>query len=536
MGEVEKAKKKTENGMQFGPDAYLYVPDPDKPTTWKIRIEEEPGKVTVAQLGRAAAAIGPKGYRGRKADIPNDEKRRIARKLIGLYRKHDVPDEDIPKYLWGIAGMKKPAQKSVNLRAQIAEIERALRQAFSDVDVAPFEVFDDHVIVTTYDGRIGSMPHFYKVPYQVTFKAVEGDPNETELVESVTFAPQDQWIPVIPTFTALKLYEQKDGRTRWLSISSGGFEDRDREVVSTAFLESAVKAADESGDRGPLLVYHIPGAQIGTCDFQALVGGFLLESGLIDDTEAGRRAAEHLREHAKEYGVSIKFLYHNRTEDGVYEPPGLILERSVLPRDAAAFPWSAFELKELEGDMIDERKKQVLVELVGEEEAERILSGLVDSTEILKEAGVRFKEAQEAEEQEAETEAKDHETEIAGGGAEEQEGDEGDDSYEIVFSPESLQAISKELAGDIATIVEEKMAATVAEVETLRSAVEKLAQTVERLARAEDERIEEKVRNLPRATLRRMAVRPTRNNPAEKEAGEDDSETLVERGLKTLYG
>ncbi len=99
---------KTDNGMEFPPDAYLVVPDPDKPSTWKLRIWETPeSKVTVAQLGRAAAALGP-GFRGNRVDLPEEERRRAARELIRLYRKMDVEDSDIPGYLWEIAGMRAP--------------------------------------------------------------------------------------------------------------------------------------------------------------------------------------------------------------------------------------------------------------------------------------------------------------------------------------------------------------------------------------------------------------------------------------------
>jgi hypothetical protein len=94
--------------MEFPPEAYLVVPDPDKPSTWKLRIWETPeSKVTVAQLGRAAAALGP-GFRGNRVDLPEDERREAARKLIRLYRKMDVEDADIPEYLWEIAGMRQP--------------------------------------------------------------------------------------------------------------------------------------------------------------------------------------------------------------------------------------------------------------------------------------------------------------------------------------------------------------------------------------------------------------------------------------------
>jgi regulator of replication initiation timing len=102
---------KTEDGKQYPPSAYLYVPDPDKPSTWKLRIWDDPEKkITVAQLGRAAAALGP-GFRGNRVELEPDERRAAARKLIRLYREQGVEDEEIPEYLWEIAGMRKPTKR-----------------------------------------------------------------------------------------------------------------------------------------------------------------------------------------------------------------------------------------------------------------------------------------------------------------------------------------------------------------------------------------------------------------------------------------
>ncbi|HSE46256.1 MAG TPA: hypothetical protein VLA89_13090 [Gemmatimonadales bacterium] len=81
------AKKKTENGQEFSSSAYLVVPDPDKPSTWKLRVEDSPGKVTVAQMGRAAAALG-KGFRGNKVQLSQADRAKALRKLRGLYNSH----------------------------------------------------------------------------------------------------------------------------------------------------------------------------------------------------------------------------------------------------------------------------------------------------------------------------------------------------------------------------------------------------------------------------------------------------------------
>ena len=92
-----EAKTKTEDGKNYSASAYLYVPDPDLPSTWKLRIEDEPGKVTAQQLGRAAAALGP-GFRGRKVEIPAEARKAVIKKLAGLYRKLD---KEPPPYLTG---------------------------------------------------------------------------------------------------------------------------------------------------------------------------------------------------------------------------------------------------------------------------------------------------------------------------------------------------------------------------------------------------------------------------------------------------
>jgi len=111
--DVEKAETKTENGQSFGRGAFLYTPS-DKPSEWKLRIEESPGKVTVAQLGRAAAALGP-GFRGQKVQMGADERKAAAKRLVGLYRSNKVEAKMIPRYLWRIAGMDEPAEKAANM-------------------------------------------------------------------------------------------------------------------------------------------------------------------------------------------------------------------------------------------------------------------------------------------------------------------------------------------------------------------------------------------------------------------------------------
>jgi len=96
----EQAVMKTEDGVQFPATAFAYVPDPEKSSTWKLRLWEDPEKkITRAQLGRAAAALSPGGFRGQRVAIPSTDLPAVKRKIRAEYRKLDVEDEDIPRWV-----------------------------------------------------------------------------------------------------------------------------------------------------------------------------------------------------------------------------------------------------------------------------------------------------------------------------------------------------------------------------------------------------------------------------------------------------
>lgn len=96
----EQAVMKTEDGEKYPASAFAYVPDAEKPSTWKLRLWEDPEKkVTRAQLGRAAAALSPGGFRGQKVVIPKEDLPAVKRKIRGEYRKLDVEEDDMPKWV-----------------------------------------------------------------------------------------------------------------------------------------------------------------------------------------------------------------------------------------------------------------------------------------------------------------------------------------------------------------------------------------------------------------------------------------------------
>lgn len=97
--EVQEASK-TEDGEDYPASAFAYVPDKEKPSGWKLRLWENPEKkVTKVQLGRAAAALSPGGFRGNKVDIPAADLAAVKRKIRAEYKKLGVSDEDVPKWV-----------------------------------------------------------------------------------------------------------------------------------------------------------------------------------------------------------------------------------------------------------------------------------------------------------------------------------------------------------------------------------------------------------------------------------------------------
>ncbi len=97
---LQEAALKTDGNQRFPAAAYAFVPDPEKPSTWKLRIWETlDKKVTVRQLGRAAAAFSPGGFRGQRVQIPSGDVAAVKAKLRSEYRKLGVESSSIPASL-----------------------------------------------------------------------------------------------------------------------------------------------------------------------------------------------------------------------------------------------------------------------------------------------------------------------------------------------------------------------------------------------------------------------------------------------------
>ena len=98
------AATKTEGGADFPAAAYAYVPDPEQPSTWKLRLWETPdGGPTARQVGMAVAALGAGGFRGQKVQIPAADLAAVTAKVRAAWRKvnPDAAPADMPAAIKG---------------------------------------------------------------------------------------------------------------------------------------------------------------------------------------------------------------------------------------------------------------------------------------------------------------------------------------------------------------------------------------------------------------------------------------------------
>ena len=102
---------KTENGMRFPAAAFAYVPDPSKPSTWKLRLWETPTSgPTAAQTGRAAAAFSSGGFRGNRVQIPVEDLQQVKADIRAAWHKtHDETQDELPEHLKSVDSVLKYA-------------------------------------------------------------------------------------------------------------------------------------------------------------------------------------------------------------------------------------------------------------------------------------------------------------------------------------------------------------------------------------------------------------------------------------------
>lgn len=87
---------KTQGGVCYPKSDWAHTPS-DKPSDWKLLLSQgRPGNITVSQLGRAAAAFSPGGFRGNKVQLSSSDATKAKSRIRREYRKLGVKAEDMP--------------------------------------------------------------------------------------------------------------------------------------------------------------------------------------------------------------------------------------------------------------------------------------------------------------------------------------------------------------------------------------------------------------------------------------------------------
>ena len=142
---------------------------------------------------------------------------------------------------------------------------------------------------------------------------------------------------------SFRVFKDASGRYRWVAQSSTAFQDRDKEIVSTKALNDDCAYADKTGSYGPLRWWHTPGLDLGDCDFNAMHGRILIESGTFRSPSIAYKVAQA----ADDLEISLGFLHLPNEPDasGVFNHIRRF-ERSLVPRGKASNRFTAFSVKE----------------------------------------------------------------------------------------------------------------------------------------------------------------------------------------------
>jgi len=190
---------------------------------------------------------------------------------------------------------------------------------------------------------------------------------------------------------------------RWLAFSSNNYEDRDKEIVSQKALEADVLRRKADGQYGPLRWWHVgepdptdavapwgQGIDLGSCDFSAMSGPFLVESGTFANDKIGNVIAAK----ADKLALSIGF-FHPRGEpdaDGVFHHIRQF-ERSLAPAGKVSNPLTALYVPGV--DNMHEAQLKALTDLLGtvpEVEVKALIDKYTTSaTKTATAAGLRYK-------------------------------------------------------------------------------------------------------------------------------------------------
>lgn len=190
---------------------------------------------------------------------------------------------------------------------------------------------------------------------------------------------------------SFKVAKDRAGRLRWVAVSSTAFKDRDGEIVSTKALAQDCARADATGSYGPLRWWHVPGLDVGDCDYNAVAGRSLIESGTFRDERIGAAIASK----SAELALSIGFVHPHTDPDssGVFHQVQRF-ERSLAPAGKVSNLFTRLVVGDM--TMLTQEKAQQLRALVGDDLLRDLLLTVDQTEKTADAAGVAYKAADEA--------------------------------------------------------------------------------------------------------------------------------------------
>lgn len=304
------------------------------------------------------------------------------------------------------------AQKKATLDAAGLKLAGGIKATpFEYIDAMMWSAFDslywetggDYWVQATFaDSVIAFNPAegLKKFPYTIeNGKVLLGDPIGVE-------------VEYVPIGNKIYLKRTRTG-VRWMSVSSNVEEDLYSEHFTADALKESIAFSKEHKSYGELRMEHHPASRAGVCDGQLFFQGKLIETGTFDDTQRAKNLIKTLMADTKsKYKVSVGFLYDPaQLVDGAFLGGVRIFERSVTDHPAnvktAIGVVTPGLMEEEVKIMVDEVSRAKLIEMVGEEEAAKIIAGGEGG---LKAANIRFKAEEEHVELEGQKAAEDKET------------------------------------------------------------------------------------------------------------------------------
>ena len=291
-------------------------------------------------------------------------------------------DEETARKVCG-AIKAKYGKKEIG-EAEYKEIEAELKIAPKTVTTTPIptsaatESFITRIVNALKEGRRNSTPDEKRLQ-QIHDLAVENGAQCTFSVKEV------------------------GGAYRWVMVSSNSYQDRDKEIIAQAALEADVARSDKERNYGPLRWWHVgdpdpitrapgPGIDVGTCDFRAMQGRMLIESGTFKD----KRIGAAFEKRADDLAASIGFFrpINQPDTEGVFRDVH-VFERSILPRSKASNPLTALTVTKEHDDMATMKEKyDEFVALLGGDTqlAQSVVTAAERTDKAAQAAGITSKE------------------------------------------------------------------------------------------------------------------------------------------------